>query len=101
MAKQVLRKWQDIAKEAQEHRDRSLVAVRPPVQGIPADLPLDVSGVPRQALTDHEIWITESTAEDLLELLARGQLTSTAVTKAFLRRAAVAQKVVGKSTRCV
>ena len=91
------RSWQAVAKEAQDYRDRSIAAVQPPLPELPADLPLDVTPLPRRLLTDHEVWITESSTEDLVELLARGQLTSTVVTNAFLRRAAVAQKLVRKA----
>jgi Asp-tRNA(Asn)/Glu-tRNA(Gln) amidotransferase A subunit family amidase len=45
-------------------------------------------------LTPEEIKITESTVEDLATLLAKGEFSAVTVTKAFLRRAALAQKAV-------
>jgi amidase len=94
MADAAPKDWKSVAKEAQDYRDRSIAAVQPAISDLPAELPRDVSGLPRLLLTDHEIWITQSSPEDLVELLSRGQLSSTSVTKSFLRRAALAQKVV-------
>jgi amidase len=46
-------------------------------------------------LTDEELEITERySATDLLEKLGKGELTSVAVTRAFCKRAAVAQQLV-------
>lgn len=45
-------------------------------------------------LTPEEIQITESSAVELVRQLARGKLTSTAVTLAFCKRAALAQQLV-------
>ncbi|KAF3909051.1 Acetamidase [Orbilia brochopaga] len=45
-------------------------------------------------LTAREVWITEAGSTTLLDYLARGNLTATEVTKAFLRRAGIAQKLV-------
>lgn len=45
-------------------------------------------------LTPEEIQITESSAVELVRQLARGELTSTAVTLAFCKRAALAQQLV-------
>ena len=86
--------WRAIAQRAQDHRDASIAAVEPPLEGMPAELPLDVSKLPQDILNEHEAWITESPPDELVEFLARGQLTATAVAKAFLRRAALAQKLV-------
>ena len=91
------RPWQDIAKEAQVHRDNSIAQVDPPVPSVPDDLPLDVTSLPRELLTDAEIEITESPAESILASLASGESKSVDVTNAFLRRAGLAQKFVGLS----
>ncbi|MCJ1375386.1 hypothetical protein MMC20_006621 [Loxospora ochrophaea] len=89
--------WQEIAKLAQEHRDASIAQIVPSVPTVPSDLPLDVSAIPRELLTPEEVDITEKPPEDLVATLASGQLTCTAVTKAFLRRAGLAQQL----TNCV
>lgn len=86
--------WQEVAKLAQEARNKSIALVQPPVPDVPADLPLNVSEIPRQLLTPSEIEITETPPEALVQKLASGELTSVAVITAFLRRAGLAQKLV-------
>lgn len=86
--------WQQIAKTAQDLRDASINRIHPPVPDVPSDLPTNVTDIPRQLLTTDEILTTERSTEDLVSLLASGKLTSTAVVKAFLRRAGIAQRLV-------
>lgn len=50
--------------------------------------------IPSEVLEPEEIRITSLPPEELVQLLASGQLTATTVTKAFLRRAGLAQKLV-------
>lgn len=90
--------WQEVARIAQEARDKSIELVQPPVPDIPADLPLNVSGIPKQLLTPAEVEITETPPEVLVESLASGKLTSVEVVNAFLRRAGLAQKLVSAIT---
>ena len=89
--------WQEIAKEAQEHRDQTIEAVKPEIPDVPANLPLNVTKFPKQLLTAEELDITEQSVEELLPKLANGKLSAAAVTNAFLRRAGLAQKLVGPS----
>jgi amidase len=84
--------WQEIAKKSQDYRDASIARVQPP--SVHGDLPLNVSGIPRQLLSTREADITELAPEALYTLLAAGKLTSTEVTTAYLKRAAVAQNLV-------
>ncbi|KAL8831872.1 MAG: hypothetical protein Q9191_000624 [Dirinaria sp. TL-2023a] len=86
--------WQDIALQKQDHRDKSIAKVTPPIPDIPDQLPRDVTGVPKNLLDGREVNITERSTEALVSALARGELTSVEVTRAFLRRAAIAQKLV-------
>ena len=86
--------WQDTARQMQEHRDATIAALDPPLPSLPDDLPLNVTGIPKQILTGREIEVTESSPEYLLNALAGGLVTSTEVTKAFLRRAGLAQGLV-------
>ena len=86
--------WQDVAYTAQQHRDSSIGRVEPAVPNVPQYLPRDVTPIPKELLSNEEIEITETFTEDLLKSLASGQLTSTSITKAFLRRAGLAQKLV-------
>ena len=88
------RRWQDIAQEAQEYRDASIARVQPNLAQLPENLPKDVTKIPGTVLSRKEVQITEMPPEDLLRVLASGELTAVAVTTAFLRRAALAQKLV-------
>lgn len=92
------RTWQGIALEVQATRDESIAQVKPPLPPLPESLPSRVIDLPRSYLTQSELAITESSAEALVDSLAVGKLTATAVTKAFLRRAALAQKLVSESS---
>ena len=96
------RPWQEIAKEAEDHRRESLVKVVP---GLPAAfeniqfstvLPQNSTGVPGKALHPKDFQITQRLPEELIQLMARGELSSVEVTTAFLRRAVLAQKLVSK-----
>jgi len=92
---QAKRPWQAVAREAQEHRDASMKEY---ATGLPEPLensmPSNVMDIPSQLLDQNDRQITELLPEDLVVLLASGQLTSVAVTEAFLRRATLAQKLV-------
>jgi amidase len=100
------RSWQEIAKEAQEHRDASLAQVKPglpdlfdafeenlesvqsnPLKGVAIKLPGNV-------LHPRDVKITGLLPENLIKELAVGDLSATDVATAFLRRAVIAQKLV-------
>lgn len=89
--------WQETAKQVQDYRDSTIASVEPPIPDVAKDLPLNVTNIPKEVLTEGEIELTESTPEYLLNALAAGWITSTEVTKAFLRRAGLAQKL----TNCI
>lgn len=89
--------WQETAKQMQDRRDLTIAAVEPPVPEVPKDLPLNVTQLPKELLTEREIELTESTPEYLLNALAAGWITSTEVIKAFLRCAGLSQKL----TNCI
>ncbi|EXJ81452.1 hypothetical protein A1O3_07744 [Capronia epimyces CBS 606.96] len=91
--------WQEVAKQAQQLRDKSIDQIQPPVPAVPSptELPLNVTSIPRKLLSEAELKITESPPEELLKSLATGELSSVDVTTAFLRRAGIAQKL----TNCV
>lgn len=87
--------WQEIAQAAQEQRDKSIAEVKPSLPDIQSeDLPLNVTATPWKHLSSFEIEVTETSPEKLVRSLASGELTSTEVTNAFLRRAGIAQKLV-------
>lgn len=85
--------WQEVAKDRQRHRDETISAVEPAIPEI-TNVPLNTLSVAKQVLTADEIKITEATVEHLVAKLAKGELSSIKVASAFLRRAALAQKVV-------
>lgn len=89
--------WKEIAQRAQRYRDASIALVEPPVPKVPDVLPLNVTPLPREHLSQAEIEITETLPEALLAKLAHGSLQCLDVTKAFLRRAALAQAL----TNCI
>jgi len=97
----VLAPWQETAKIAQDLRDKSIAEVQPTVPDVPTQLPLNVTGLPGQLLTAAEVKITETPPETLIARLAAGELTSVEVTKAFLRRAGLAQKLVRLRVLCL
>lgn len=85
--------WQETAKRTQEYRDKTVAAVNPPEVPI-EQLSLNVSKIPQDVLDPKDVELTETTPETLLKQLASGDITSVDLTKAFLRRAALAQKLV-------
>lgn len=85
--------WQEIAADRQRHRDATMAAIEPPIPDI-KDVPQYAIPLAKEYLTTEEIKLTETPIEKLVPLLAKGELSSTALVKAFLRRAALAQKAV-------
>ena len=91
--------WQDLVRQLQAPDIGVSNRTQIPIPNIPRNLPLNITAVPRKLLLPHEIEITETPAETLVAALASGSLTSVEVTKAFLRRAGLAQKLVPFKTR--
>ncbi|EFW22322.1 hypothetical protein D8B26_000976 [Coccidioides posadasii str. Silveira] len=87
--------WQQKAQSIRDYRDGTLAKVEPPLKDIPDPLPLNSQGLPRQYLTEREFELTQNyDAIALLEMLRTKKVTSEELTRAFLRRAALAQKAV-------
>lgn len=92
---QTLSTWQEKVAWAQEHRDSSLAKVEPKLTGLPAELPLNSQSLPKAVLTEREIEITENyTVTELLKVLRERKISVEEVTRAFLRRAALAHAAV-------
>ncbi|KAI1403600.1 amidase [Hypoxylon fuscum] len=90
--------WQEVAADRQRHRDATIAEIRPPVPEIrPEDIPVNTTEIPKKLLTAEEVEITSANVEDLVQRIASGQWSSTAVTNAFLRRAGLAQSL----TNCI
>lgn len=86
--------WQQVAETAQKHRDDTIAQVQPTVPDVSSELPLNVTLIPKALLSPKEVKITECPAEELVDSIASGRLTSREVTNAFLRRAGLAQNLV-------
>jgi amidase len=87
--------WQDLAKSARDYRDATLSKVSPPLETFPDPLPLSSQDLPKQMLTAREYELTQNyDALALLEMLRSKKVSSEELTKAFLRRAALAQYAV-------
>ncbi|OAA56131.1 Amidase [Niveomyces insectorum RCEF 264] len=83
--------WQEKAAIPRRVRDESVAKVEPALQGLPDELPLNSQGLPKIVLTTRERELTEKyTVKELLALLHSRKLQSEELTRAFLRRAAVA-----------
>jgi amidase len=85
--------WQEVAADRQRHRDATISVIEPRIPDI-TDLPLNTISLAKQILTPEEIKITETLVENLALNLINGEVSSVTVVKAFLRRAALAQKAV-------
>lgn len=87
--------YQETVSAALQHRDVGLSKVEPKLQGIPDELPLNCQSLPKAVLTAREIEITENySVAELLDVLRKREIKVEEVTRAFLRRAAVAQAAV-------
>jgi amidase len=89
--------WEDKAAWARTKRTASLAKVKPKLIGIPEPdaMPQNSRDLPRDVLTPREIELTESYGiTDLLALLRERKVTVEEVTRAFLRRAALAHAAV-------
>ncbi len=87
--------WEERAAAVQAKRDASLAKVEPKIEGLPAEMPLNTRGIPSTVLTDREIKITEGySVAELLRVLKSREISVEEVTRAFLRRAAIAQAAV-------
>ncbi|PLB50255.1 amidase [Aspergillus steynii IBT 23096] len=84
--------WQEKVSWAQSKRDASLAKVEPQLQGLPSPLPPNSQELPKSVLTTRELEITENySVTELLDILRQRKISVEEVTRAFLRRAAVAQ----------
>lgn len=87
--------WELIVAETRKSRDAGFAKVEPPLQGIPDDLPLNSTALPKTVLSAQELDITENyTITKLLAALRNRDVSVEEVTRAFLRRAALAQAAV-------
>jgi len=91
----VLALWEERAKSARDFRDHTLSKIDPPFDPLPDPLPLSSQELPKKYLTAREYELTQNhDAIELLEMLRTKKVTSEELTRAFLRRAALAQYAV-------
>ncbi|KAF2623063.1 amidase [Macroventuria anomochaeta] len=84
--------WEARAEIPRKIRDDSLLKVQPPLRGMPAVPPQNSQTLPNLVLTPRELELTQGySANELLAKLKTKELSSEELTRAFLRRAAVAQ----------
>ena len=84
--------WEQKAQSVRDYRDASLAKVDPPLDFRNSDLPSSSKNLPKQLLTSREYEITECyNVSALLEKLRSRAFSAEEVTRAFLRRAAIAQ----------
>ena len=89
------RPWEVKAKAVRDYRDETLSKVDPPFFNLPDPLPLSSQNIPKQYLTAREYELTQNfDAIALLDLLRTKKVSAEELTKAFLRRAALAQYAV-------
>lgn len=82
-----------LIQKALKIRDDSIDSVLPDVT-LPDPLPQNVQGIPDTILNPEELQITEYDTLQLVQKLASRELSCEPVTKAFLKRGALAQKTV-------
>jgi amidase len=88
------RHWQEIAKEAQEHRDLTISNLSPAAPKVPENLPKKVTSIANEVLDARTLLITSLAPDELLAFIARGKLSVVDVTTAYLQRTAIAQGLV-------
>lgn len=87
--------WEARVAQARAARDAGLAKVEPPLRGVPEELPHNSVGLPKTILTARELEITENySVIQLLKALRERKISVEEVTRAFLRRAALAQVAV-------
>ena len=75
-------------------RDTSVAQVQPPLPNILNSSAKNVCRIAYDVLTSEELRITSFDAPELVKLIREKSYTCEAVARAFLRRAALAQKLV-------
>lgn len=75
-------------------RDDSLARIRPPLPALPDPVPKNVMPLFAKMLTEEEMKITDCDAHELLEKMKSKTWSCESVTRAFLRRAGLAQGLV-------
>lgn len=87
--------WEQKVAEERARRDASIAKVEPKLQGLPAELPLNSRDLPAAFLSERELELTERyPAPRLLAALKAREISVEEVTRAFLRRAALAHEAV-------
>lgn len=97
MSRRDLEDWKIIAEKKREEREGKIPEEwRIAPELLPAEETKDVHGFPVDSgfFTKEELEITNSTASEVVDKIAKGEWTAVEVTKALCKRAAVAQQLV-------
>lgn len=87
--------WKTKVASVRAARDASLAKVEPKLDGLPESLPINSTSLPKLVLSAKEREITENyTVKQLLAKLRDRSFSVEEVTRAFLRRAALAHAAV-------
>lgn len=87
--------WQEIAHEAQALRDQTLADIGTTIS-LPPQLPTNITSIPEIILSEENIRITSLSPQQLIESIAKGNISTQEAVKAFLERAVAAQKLVSQ-----
>lgn len=79
---------------ARNIREASLAAVGLELSRVPQDLPLNVQNMAHLVLTQDEMALTSMDVVQIVDQIRTSQVSCETVTRAFLRRAALAQHLV-------
>lgn len=86
--------WEVPVEGKRQELEQSVQRIIGSTPGLTDDLPLNVTALPAIVLTDSQVRITEMPPEILLQEISAGKLSSLEVTRASLKRAAVASRLV-------
>lgn len=82
-----------VEKYRQALKDGILEEYKLPDEFLPKNVGVDVTKIPEQILSKKEIYITELKAVDLVSQIAKGELSSVEVFKAYAKRATMAHQL--------
>ncbi|KAI5289976.1 hypothetical protein KEM54_002762 [Ascosphaera aggregata] len=89
-------------RRVRDYRESTLTKVDPPLGSLPSPLPGNVQGLAAAYLTERERELTEEyEAVELVKLMSSHKVTCEEVTRAFLRRAALAQRATNCLTELI
>jgi len=89
--------WEDVAREAKAHRDATIIEAVGDIE-VPEAYGTNVVELPAAALDEASLRITALEVQELVDSAATGHYSAVEIVTAFMKRAAVAQKLVSDHT---